>query len=193
MAIDTNATVADFLQAAADKRPDPGGGAVAALVGALAASMGAMTLRYTKDLSVAEPLAELERARELFEQLIVEDQEAYANLVAVRKAGGDVQTAALTAIAVPQAIATTAVSVLNLAEKVVPVANKWLLSDLAVCCELAMATVRCGLYNIRANLPEADEATIARVSADCVKLLDHAAAAINRAIPAIRRRQEEAD
>ncbi|MEM8873977.1 MAG: cyclodeaminase/cyclohydrolase family protein [Planctomycetota bacterium] len=195
MPIDTSVSVQDFLEAAAAKQPFPGGGACAALVGALGAAMGTMTLRYTKDDSVAEPIAELDRARAMFEQLVLEDQTAYQSLTETKKSGGgagEVEAAAALAVAAPQAIATTALAVLRLAESVVPVANKWLLSDLAVCCELSMATLRCGIYNVRINLPDASDDTVKRASADCAKLLDEAAAVIQRVVPAIHARMNEA-
>ena len=55
---DANASLNDFLNAAAAKQPAPGGGSVAALAGALAASMGEMVLNYSvgkKSLVAHEP------------------------------------------------------------------------------------------------------------------------------------------
>ena len=40
-------------------------------------------------------------------------------------------------------MAATAVAVLELCDRIVNFVNPWLLSDLAVCADLAMATVRC--------------------------------------------------
>jgi formiminotetrahydrofolate cyclodeaminase len=57
-------------------------------------------------------------------------------------------------IRVPQAMAGTAAAMLELADRMVEKVNVYLLSDLAVCGELAMATVRAGIYNVRVNLPE---------------------------------------
>jgi formiminotetrahydrofolate cyclodeaminase len=44
---DAETTIHDFVQDASAKQPTPGGGAVAALTGALAASMGEMVLIYS--------------------------------------------------------------------------------------------------------------------------------------------------
>ena len=55
---DANTKLADFLNAAAAKQPTPGGGSIAALAGALAASMGEMVLNYSigkKSLAEHEP------------------------------------------------------------------------------------------------------------------------------------------
>ena len=44
---DASHTVAEFVAAAAAKQPVPGGGSVAALVGALGAAMGEMVVNYS--------------------------------------------------------------------------------------------------------------------------------------------------
>src|SRR4051794_14343742 len=117
--LDTTTTVAAFLEATAAKRPAPGGGSVSALVGALAAAMGEMTVNYSvgkKDLAAHEPqlreaLAELNRARKIMLELMIEDQCAFAALSEARKSAKDqgdrdptFAAALLTCIRVPQTI-----------------------------------------------------------------------------------------
>jgi methenyltetrahydrofolate cyclohydrolase len=166
---DSSAPISAFLDAAASRQPTPGGGSIAALTGALAASMGEMVLNYSvnkKDLQahrteLESALSHLHRARELLLRLMVDDQGAYTTLTEARKLGkGDEYYAAvLLAIRVPEAIAETAVAMLEICEQLVEKVNRHLLSDLAVCCDLAMATIRCASYNIRINLPDmADQA-----------------------------------
>src|SRR4051812_17513956 len=165
---DSATTIEEFLGAAAAKQPTPGGGSVAALAGALAASMGEMVLNYSvgkKSLAEHEPalraaLAELTRARHLLLQLMIEDQVAYEALTAARKLPelnparqSEFNVALLASIRVPQAMAAASVAMLELADRLIDKVNHYLLSDLAVCCELSMATIRCAAYNVRANLP----------------------------------------
>jgi formiminotetrahydrofolate cyclodeaminase len=162
---DATLSIAAFLDAAAAKQPTPGGGSIAALAGALAASMGEMVLNYSvnkKDLQSHRPeleaaLAEFHRARQFLLGLMVEDQLAYTALTLARKQvgrGAEFDAALLASIRVPQAIGTTAVALLELSGRLVDKVNHFLLSDLAVCADLAMATVRCASYNIRANLAD---------------------------------------
>lgn len=174
MIYDQKTTIDDFLNAAAARQPVPGGGSVTALVGALAASMGEMALRYTVGKKGLEPhaaesnpaLAELTRARGMLLELMIEDQAAYEALSAARKfPEGSAQRndvylpALLTCIRVPQAIAATGLAILGIADRVAGVTSYFLLSDLAVCADLAMATVRCAIYNVRVNLADVpDEA-----------------------------------
>ena len=54
----------------------------------------------------------------------------------------------------PQSVAATAVAVLELCDRVADYINPHLASDMAVCAELAMATVRCATYNVRVNLSD---------------------------------------
>jgi formiminotetrahydrofolate cyclodeaminase len=149
---DKTQTIESFLSVAAGKQPIPGGGSVAALAGAL----------------------------------MVEDQAAYEALSAARKRpatdpdrAGTFEAALLACIRVPQAVGATAAAVLGLCQRLVERVNKHLLSDLAVCAELSMATVRCAACSIRANLRDvADpderrslEQAVVRQIADCVLLV----------------------
>ena len=179
---DASVSISAFLDAAAAKQPTPGGGSIAALAGALAASMGEMVLAYSvnkKDLQAHRPelesaLGELHRARQLLLGLMVEDQVAYTSLTEARKQGGGraFEEALLASIRVPQAIGATAVAILETSSKLVEKVNHYLLSDLAVCGDLAMATVRCASYNIRANLADVSDteqrASYERSGADSV-------------------------
>ena len=207
---DQSTTIGDFLGAAAARQPTPGGGSVTALVGALAASMGEMTLNYSigrkgqeaYDDELRPALAELTRARQLLAQLMVEDQAAYEAMTAARKRPqsdperqGQFNVALVACIRVPQAIAATAVAMLEVADRIVNFVNPHLLSDLAVSADLAMATTRCAIYNVRANLPELqDAADRSTIEGSIRGLLTHAAALIQRVAPRIweRHGQESA-
>lgn len=198
---DQSSTIKQFLDAAAARQPTPGGGSVTALAGALAASMGEMVINYSIGKKDLEPflgelnpaLAEYHRARQLLLQLMAEDQQAYAALTAARKLpDGSAERAtqlpaALTAcIRGPQAIAATAVAVLDLCDRVVNFVNPWLLSDLAVCADLSMATVRCAIYNVRVNLSDiTDPAERQKIEATTFELLSRAGTLIQQVSPRI--------
>jgi formiminotetrahydrofolate cyclodeaminase len=198
---DRTSTVDAFLSATAAKQPTPGGGSVAALTGALSAAMGEMVLNYSvgrKDSAAVDPqlrhaAAELAKARGLLLQLMVDDQEAYAELTAVRKlpAGSPERAERLPAVVLacvrcPQAVAATAAAVLSLCERVVDHVNPWLLSDLAACADLATATVRAAGYNVRVNLPSViDPAERQRLADETAAVWSGALAAVQRVSPRI--------
>jgi methenyltetrahydrofolate cyclohydrolase len=199
--VDQSTTIKQFLDAAAARQPTPGGGSVTALVGALAATMGEMVVNYSlgkKDLEayvgeLKPALAEFNKARQVLVQLMVEDQLAYAALTAARKLPAESpdraaqMSAALAAcIRAPQAMAATAVAVLGVCDRIVNFVNPWLLSDLAVCADVSMATVRCSVYNVRVNLTEVkDEAERQRIERTTFELLSRAGSLIQQVSPRI--------
>lgn len=200
---DHNLSLAAWLDAAAARRPTPGGGAVSAVVGALAAAMGEMVVNYSigkRDLAVFEKelsdaLSRLHRARAVLVELMREDQHAFASLSSARKlADGDDKAAAIleatrTCIRVPMGIAATAVSILRVAADIVEKSNRWLLSDLVVCAELSMAACRCARANVCVNLdaiPDGTERSGFSEEIDDLQL--RALRLVQNVVPAIERR-----
>jgi formiminotetrahydrofolate cyclodeaminase len=204
---DQTTPIGTFLDAAAAKQPAPGGGSVTALVGALAAAMGEMTVNYSIGKKGLEPhqaelkvtVAELHRARQLMLSLMAEDQSAYEALTAARKLPEgspqrqrELPAALLACIRVPQAMAATAVAIIELCDRVVDRVNYYLLSDLAVCADLAMATTRCAIYNVRVNLADLEDLNAKSDAQDTiVQLLSHAGMCIQRVGPRIWERHAE--
>ena len=204
---DSSTSIRDFLNAAAAKKPTPGGGSVTALVGALAASMGEMTLNYSigkKGLEAYQDelkpaLAQLTRAREVLLQLMVEDQLAFEALSAAKKLpegsrerDEKLPAALLTCVRVPQAIAATGVAILERCDEIVNFVNYYLLSDLAVCADLSMASIRCAVYNVRTNLKDfPDAADRARLEDDVRKILNRALSLIQSVTPRIWDREKQ--
>lgn len=204
---DSSTSIQDFLNAAAAKKPTPGGGSVTALVGALAASMGEMTLNYSigkKGLEAYQDelkpaLAQLTRAREMLLQLMIEDQLAFEALSAAKKLPEGskerderLPAALLTCVRVPQAIAATGVAILERCDEIVNFVNYYLLSDLAVCADLSMASIRCAVYNVRTNLKDMpDPADRARLEDDVRKILNRALSLIQSVTPRIWDREKQ--
>jgi formiminotetrahydrofolate cyclodeaminase len=195
-----------FLDATAARQPTPGGGSIAALTGALSAAIGEMVVNYSLGKKGLEAftgelkpvLTELHRARQLMLTLMVEDQVAYEALSRSRRlpAGSPEREAAyspalLASIRVPQAIAATALAVLELNDRIINFVNFHLLSDLAVCADLAMATARCAIYNVRVNLSELTAAERQHTESTMTQVLSRAASVIQRVGPRIWQRYDQ--
>jgi formiminotetrahydrofolate cyclodeaminase len=205
--LDKTTTIEKFLDAAAAKQPTPGGGSAAALAGALAAALGEMVLNYSvgkKGLEEHAPqlkhaLGEFHRAREMMLEWMSEDQAAYEAMSKARKMPADdperksaIALASRLCLSIPQFMATTAVEVIALADGAVEIVNSHLLSDLAVCAELAMATTRVAIYNVRVNLPDvADVLKRQKIEEECGAALSRATAMIQRVIPRIWQRASQ--
>jgi formiminotetrahydrofolate cyclodeaminase len=161
------APLREFLKDAAARQPSPGGGAVAALTGAQAASMACMVLEYTvgkrrfaeyeEELTAA--LAECRRALAMFEQWMGEDMSAYSRLTAARNANDEQEMAhALgAAIMIPMEIATLAELLVRLLADKKDKVNHYLYSDWQVAAILAVATVETGGVNVRVNARDLED------------------------------------
>src|SRR5262249_45460558 len=144
-------------------------------------------------------VAELARARQMLLQLMAEDQLAYEALSALRKLPADsaerkekMPAALLACIRVPEAVAATGVCVLERCDKLVGFVNYHLLSDLAVCSDLAMASIRCAIYNVRSNLRSIDDPEDRRAIETTIgQILNRALLLIQSVAPRIWDRNKE--
>ncbi len=154
--------LAPFLDAVAARTATPGGGAVAAGAGAMACAMARMVAIYSvgdsDDAETAALPEQLERADHLLRRLADEDATAYLALTeAMKKLKADPSAkdaydlAVGVAAAVPMEIAAAAGQSLDLMRRLVPVASKYMVSDLGVAAVLAEAAVRAAGYMVRAN------------------------------------------
>ena len=149
-------TLLDFLSAVADTKPTPAGGSVAALVGALAASLGVMGARLVKQSDGETTLLHL--SRRLYE-LVHEDAVAYEVLMKAHKIPKEhpdrpntVSNALLKATEVPMEIAEKACEVVQILHGVRQVVKPTVYSDLTVGMILAIATAEAGLFTAQTNI-----------------------------------------
>lgn len=152
-----------FLEDIAARSPAPGGGSVAASVGALAASLACMAVEFTvgkKKFAAHEDrlrqmLAELHRAGEMFGQLIGEDIAAYERYAAARQSGDQQEQdrALATATAVPMEIVVVAAAVAARLNEIKTFINPVLFSDVQVGAILAHAAAESAGLTVRGNLP----------------------------------------
>lgn len=158
----------ELLASIGAKTPTPGGGAVASAVGALGAALGSMVVAYSvgkKSLAAHQPeleqaIGQLARARELLLLLADADVAAYGTLNTLQKlpetdparvkGWADAVAGALHA---PSAMLAAANDLLRLFEKLRPITNEWLKSDLAIAAVLAEACARAAAWNVKINLP----------------------------------------
>lgn len=178
-------SIDDFLDRLASDAPTPGGGAVAALTGALAAALGrmacALTAGKTKfadvEPQVNQIASRLNRATLMLKQLIDEDAAAYAELSAAFKIDrGDPQRqervaqAAGVAAAVPLETVAFSRQVLGDLRRLEPIGNPNLRSDVEAAIHLAQAAMHAAAANVRVNLPLLTEAQAQEVGKELERL-----------------------
>ncbi len=155
-------TIGEAFESVAAKRPAPGGGAVAALAGALAGALGRMVVAYSGEIdgAVGERLGESQRR---LLELADEDAEAYLAFNGMCKlpvgdpGRGGIAEAARLAAGVPVEIVQESAGVLEVCEEIGGGANTWLLSDLAITAILAEAAARSAAWMVTVNLSGVSE------------------------------------
>ena len=179
----------------------PAGGSAAALAGALAAALGQMVITLSagkKDLLQfnAQQKAALQafmEAQQVFTQLMVDDQAAFASLMAARRLPEQDpdrcsahEAALLECIRVPQALAAAGLKVLETCDQAVEISSPPLLPDLAACADLSMAAVRTGVHLVKSNSQElSDPVKRAAIETVVTHLLAQAIARIQHLYPRI--------
>jgi formiminotetrahydrofolate cyclodeaminase len=164
-------SIVEFLEKTASSDPVPGGGSIAALSAALAASLSEMVANLTmgkKDYAPAEEemkmiSKEASRYRNKLSQDIDKDSDAYRQVIAAFKLPKDteekkeqreqaIQVGLKQAALVPLGVAKDAFKIIDLAKQVVKKGNKNAVTDGAVAAMMARTAVLAALYNVKINL-----------------------------------------
>jgi formiminotetrahydrofolate cyclodeaminase len=164
-------TLTQFSEELASGNPTPGGGAAAALSGALGAALLSMVCRFTVgrekfaavENDVQTILAEADAARARFHQAVEADAEAYAAVGAayrLPRASDDeklarssaIRDASWSAAQPPLAVAEEAASLVELCHRAADITNPMLGSDVTTAIALARAAIDGGAANVEANL-----------------------------------------
>lgn len=163
--------VATFVAATALKQPTPGGGSVAGVVGALGTALGEMALAFSRGKkSLADHAGthedlghRLQRAREMFLELVADDVAAYGMYaeVSAMPAGPEKDRAAdlslAAAIDVPRQAAKLCLAVLGDLRRLADCCTPWLISDLLAAAVLASATACLCDFNVRVNAKQLED------------------------------------
>lgn len=179
-----------YLNDAAAGTPTPGGGSVAALVGALATTMSSMSANLTRsnekykryDAPLKRILAECEKTRETLLSLVEEDVAAYRKLynayILPKSSESEkicrteaIQQAGVIATEIPLKTALCCLYILELTRELVDIANPNLISDVGVACFLADAAFQSAKLNVGINLAQLKNQNLAE---ETLRKLDHA-------------------
>jgi methenyltetrahydrofolate cyclohydrolase len=164
-------TITAFLDSLADRTPAPGGGATAALHLGQAAALVSMVARYSTGPRYAEHAAVVDRIcasadaiRHDALRLAEADMAAFSSVIDAYRLPKSTESeaaerdriiaAALTdAARVPLDVLVSAGRVIELADELLPVANRMVISDVAAAAEAARAAVTTACVNVEVNLP----------------------------------------
>lgn len=169
-------TIREFLTDLASRTPTPGGGAAAAVCGALGTAQAEMVVAYSigkKSLAEHEPVLReaqkvLANAREVFLRLADEDAEAYAEVNRLQKLPPETPERArlgeaiARSMLVPSMALAAAADVLGRLATLPPITNKALHSDLGIAAELVYAAGKASRWNIAACAAMQEDSQAAR-------------------------------
>ncbi|MEP6680211.1 MAG: cyclodeaminase/cyclohydrolase family protein [Chloroflexota bacterium] len=162
--------VRELVGRLASSVPTPGGGSAAALVGAMAAALVEMVGALTGDRTAGgvEAVREIGAAAAVRRSELLElaELDAFADqaVITARRLPRETEAeradraervaeATREATRIPLQVAETAAGVLTLAHRLAPIGNPHAVSDVGVAAQLASASVRGALLNVRINLP----------------------------------------
>jgi len=167
----TDLTLTEFLEKTASNSPVPGGGSIAALSAAIAASLSEMVAHLTIGKKGYEVLEEemQDIAKDAFQyrerlmKYIDKDSNSYNDVIAAfrlpksteqeqNNRNGAIQEALKKAALVPLDVARDAFKVIELAGKVIKQGNKNAVTDAAVAVMMARTAALSALYNVKINL-----------------------------------------
>ena len=187
-------TVEEFAAAAATSAPVPGGGSVAALTGALAASLSEMVANLTigkkKYAEAEKEMKELATTASLIREELLDGIQRDSNsfrtfmdALAMPKTTEEekearreaMQKGLLAATEAPLAIAEAAARIFPLAEAVVLRGNAGAVTDGLVSAMLARSSVLSALLNVKINLGSMNDQAFAAAAAARVKELEELA------------------
>ncbi|HHN46089.1 MAG TPA: methenyltetrahydrofolate cyclohydrolase [Planctomycetes bacterium] len=165
-----NMTLAAFIEQAGAKSPTPGGGAIAALAGALGVSMAMMAARFTTGRKKFEAVAaeiedavnRLEKLSAAFLDFIDADRSAYSAVNAAYSMPKDtdeqktlrstaIRAACAEAAKPPQAVLASCLDALKITRRLADIANPLLLSDVGVAAEMLNAAAGSAFLNVMVN------------------------------------------
>jgi formiminotetrahydrofolate cyclodeaminase len=163
----TEKTLSEFLEELSSSSPTPGGGAVAALVGSLAASLVAMVAGLTigkrgyeeVESRMREVRAEAAELRDRLAELVEQDIAAFNGVMAAYKLPKEdparsqrIEEALRGACEVPLEVAEHCIRALELSRIAARQGNKNAASDAGAAATLAAAGLEVALLNVEINL-----------------------------------------
>jgi glutamate formiminotransferase len=161
------AGVEAFIEQLAAATATPGGGSAAAASGAMAAALATMVASMSRgkkayapyERQLSEAISRLSQLREELKASIDTDAEAYQSVMAAYRkakdsaaADGIIDAALKQATSVPLSVAERAREVLQIVERLRPMTNRNMKSDLVAAAALARAAIEGALANVEINL-----------------------------------------
>ncbi len=196
-------SLGEFLGQLAARMAAPGAGATAAIEAALSASLVAMVGRFTTDEEhadlVGEVVAAADTQRAACLEAAADDEAAFSAVAEAMKMPSDtaeqkearrrrLSAVSLDATRPPLAVLASAAELVTLARRVLPVANRNLVSDVAAATAAARAAAVTARLSVEANLPLIDDEAARADLVSAVAVVEELARRADEVEAEVRRR-----
>lgn len=191
-----------FAEVLAAKQSTPGGGSAAAMTGALAAALGAMTTRFTRGkeryAAFEEDLARIEERLDSLRvellELVDEDAKALAPLIEAYGIPASevdrdqrIEQAARAALEVPRKMMGCIAEVITLTEELLEKGSKLLRSDVGCAAALAQGAMEAASFNVLVNVASLNDHEVAsQLRDECLQQLDGSILRAQAIVTAVR-------
>lgn len=203
-----NITVTDFVDEVSSESPAPGGGSIAALAGALGASLSSMVSNLTANNRGSEDVDEIlnqaaveaQEVKQFLVYAIDADTNAFNAYMEARRLPAKTdeekrqkfeaeQQGLKVAVDVPMKTALNSFKALEIAEIVVQHGKPASITDVGVGAQMAYSGVLGGIYNVLINLGDIKDVTFnERMRKDCADLKSRALKKLNLVLDRVEKK-----
>ena len=178
--------IEQLLEKLASSAPTPGGGSVAGLAAAKAASLLQMVVGLTKGDTLQQLIPELKQSKEEALALANEDSQAFEKVMRayrlakntdeeIKERRGQIQSALKAATIIPLQTMRVGLKLLKIATPVVEQGNPNAISDVGVAGLLAYSAIKGGYYNVLINLQSIkDQSMVDSTEQEATQIFDQA-------------------
>ena len=144
-------TVSNYLSTVAEKKSVPGGGAVAAIVGAEACALQAKVAIFSNSSETTLIVDNGQKTQRKFLELAEEDSKAFLALMSNGKNSENHEELLIGAARVPAEVLSMCVLQVSNLKTLLKIGNPNLVSDLGISALLLISSIKSSLLNIRIN------------------------------------------
>ena len=144
-------SISNYLSSVAEKKSVPGGGAVAAIVGAEACALQAKVAIFSSNSEVTTIFERSIKSQKKFLELAEKDSKAFLALMNTKKESENHEELLIEAARVPVEVLSICHLQVSTLKALLKLGNKNLVSDIGVSALLLISSIRSSLLNIKIN------------------------------------------
>ncbi len=147
----TELSISNYLSSVAEKQPVPGGGAVAAIVGAEACALQTKVAVFSSNSEIAPIVESSKKTQRKLLELAEKDSKAFLALMKAGKKSENYEELLIEAARVPVEVLRMSVLQVSSLKVLLKLGNLNLVSDIGISALLLISSIKSSLLNIKIN------------------------------------------